>query len=257
MFLEFCSVGVVELETMPMPFFHAGNGVGVGCLCLRLEQARVESEAHGPAHIRDGALVEHQVNDGVFGAAVEFRRVGVFMVEYIAGKLDAHHLHPQAQSQVRNPVFTRPTRRHNLAFNAPLAKSSGDNNAIQPGKRMLSSMTPTIFEKNGKLFMVAGTPGGSTIITAVFQVFVNVAEFHMPLDQAIEAKRFHHQWLPDEILIEEGSLTDQQKSDLAALGHQFREVKYMAIVKAIQVLDNGRLQGCGDPRNPDDTAKGY
>ncbi|MCB0652993.1 MAG: gamma-glutamyltransferase [Saprospiraceae bacterium] len=130
-------------------------------------------------------------------------------------------------------------------------------NAIQPGKRMLSSMTPTIFEKNGKLFMVAGTPGGSTIITAVFQVFVNVAEFHMPLDQAIEAKRFHHQWLPDEILIEEGSLTDQQKSDLAALGHQFREVKYMAIVKAIQVLDNGRLQGCGDPRNPDDTAKGY
>lgn len=130
-------------------------------------------------------------------------------------------------------------------------------NAIQPGKRMLSSMTPTIFEKNGKLFMVVGAPGGSTIITAVFQTFVNVAEFHMPLYQAIEARRFHHQWLPDEILIEEGTLTDQQKSDLAALGHQFREVKYMAIVKAIQVLDNGRLQGCGDPRNPDDAAKGY
>jgi len=77
-------------------------------------------------------------------------------------------------------------------------------NAIQPGKRMLSSMTPTIVEKDGRLFMVLGAPGGSTIITAVFQVFLNVAEFGMDLKEAVDAGRFHHQWLPDQIRVEEG-----------------------------------------------------
>ena len=130
-------------------------------------------------------------------------------------------------------------------------------NAIEPGKRMLSSMTPTIFEKDGELFMVLGAPGGSTIITAVYQVFLNVVEFDMPLDEAVAAKRFHHQWLPDEILIEEETLTEDQQQELMELGHTFREVKRMAVVKAIQVLDNGQLQGAGDPRNPDDSALGY
>jgi gamma-glutamyltranspeptidase/glutathione hydrolase len=130
-------------------------------------------------------------------------------------------------------------------------------NAIDPGKRMLSSMTPSIFEKDGNLFMVIGAPGGSTIITAVFQVFVNVTEFGMSLDEAVVAKRFHHQWLPDEIVFETGTFNDAQKQELMQLGHQFREIKNMAVVKAIQVLDNGQLHGAADPRNPDDTTKGY
>lgn len=130
-------------------------------------------------------------------------------------------------------------------------------NAIEPGKRMLSSMTPSIFEKDGNLFMVLGAPGGSTIITAVYQVFLNVAEFGMPLDEAVAAKRFHHQWLPDEIVYEAGALSDSQKMELMELGHQLREIKKMAVVKAIQVLDNGQLHGAADPRNPDDSAKGY
>ncbi|MCO6478041.1 MAG: gamma-glutamyltransferase [Phaeodactylibacter sp.] len=130
-------------------------------------------------------------------------------------------------------------------------------NAIQPGKRMLSSMTPTIVEKDGALFMVLGAPGGSTIITAVFQVFVNVAEFGMSLEEAVNAGRFHHQWLPNAILIEDNAFPDSTKQALEAMGHSFNIVGRMAVIKAIQRLPGGRLQGVGDPRNPDDDAGGY
>jgi gamma-glutamyltranspeptidase/glutathione hydrolase len=130
-------------------------------------------------------------------------------------------------------------------------------NAIVPNKRMLSSMTPTIFEKDDKLYMVVGAPGGSTIITAVFQTFLNVAEFGMPINEAIAAKRFHHQWLPDRIVIEKGVFDEQLKVELKSKGHELHEVKYMAIVKGIHVLENGKLHGGADPRNPDDTADGY
>lgn len=130
-------------------------------------------------------------------------------------------------------------------------------NSIQAGKRMLSSMTPTIVEKDGKVFMVLGAPGGSTIITAVFQVFVNVAEFGMNLEDAVNAGRFHHQWLPDQIMIEKGTLDTLARQALEAKGHRFREVNSMAVIKAIQRLPDGKLHGVGDPRNPDDTARGY
>lgn len=130
-------------------------------------------------------------------------------------------------------------------------------NAIQAGKRMLSSMTPTIIEKEGDLFMVIGAPGGSTIITAVFQVFLNVAAFGMDLKEAVNASRFHHQWLPDRILIEKNGMNEELKEKLKALGHQLYEVNYMAVIKAIHRLENGSLQGVGDRRNPDDDAKGY
>lgn len=130
-------------------------------------------------------------------------------------------------------------------------------NAIAPHKRMLSSMTPTIIEKEGKLFMVLGTPGGSTIITAVLQVFLNVAEFGMPLDEAVAAKRFHHQWLPDQIMVEAGGFSPELRSGLEARGHTLHEVQSIAKVKAIEVLPDGRLQGVADPRNTDDDAKGY
>ena len=129
-------------------------------------------------------------------------------------------------------------------------------NAIEPEKRMLSSMTPTIVEKEGELFMVLGSPGGSTIITAVFQVFLNVVEFGMPLDDALFAKRFHHQWLPDVVMYENGGLTEASKQSLKDLGHSIRDVKYMALVKAIHVQPNGELHGVGDNRS-EDHAEGY
>lgn len=130
-------------------------------------------------------------------------------------------------------------------------------NAIQPNKRMLSSMTPTIFEKNGKLFMVLGSPGGSTIITAVFQVFVNVAAFDMSIEDAVNAKRFHHQWLPDVVMYEPGAFSEKTMEALKKKGHKLKEVTRMAVVKAIHVSDDGTLHGAGDPRNPDDDVKGY
>ena len=130
-------------------------------------------------------------------------------------------------------------------------------NAIEAGKRMLSSMTPTIVEKDGQLFMVLGAPGGSTIITAVFQVIVNVTEFGMNLEEAVNAGRFHHQWLPNSILIEKNALDSLTRMELGKLGHSFNEVDRMAVIKAIQVLPKGRLHGVGDPRNPDDDARGY
>lgn len=130
-------------------------------------------------------------------------------------------------------------------------------NAIQPGKRMLSSMTPTIIEKEGELYLVLGAPGGSTIITAVLQTFLNIAEFGMPADEAVAAPRFHHQWLPDEIKVEPNAIDTTQREILWGIGHQLKEVKRMAVMKAIQVMPDGTLHGAADPRNPDDDAEGY
>ncbi len=130
-------------------------------------------------------------------------------------------------------------------------------NAIAPGKRMLSSMTPTIVEKEGQLFLVLGAPGGSTIITAVAQVLVNVIDFGMPIDSAINAARFHHQWLPDQILVEAGGLDDATREKLAAMGHQLKEVGRMAVVKAVHRRPDGTLHAAADFRNPDDDVAGF
>ncbi|MFK8163226.1 MAG: gamma-glutamyltransferase, partial [Lewinella sp.] len=130
-------------------------------------------------------------------------------------------------------------------------------NAIQPGKRMLSSMTPTIVEKDGELFLVLGAPGGSTIITAVLQTFLNVVEYEMPLADAVNAPRFHHQWLPDVIVHEKAALGNGVKEELATMGYSFREVNSMAVIKAIQRLPDGTLMAAADKRNPDDDVAGY
>ena len=130
-------------------------------------------------------------------------------------------------------------------------------NAIQPGKRMLSSMTPTIVEKDGKLFLVLGAPGGSTIITAVLQTFLNVAEYGMELPEAVAAPRFHHQWLPDEILVEREALQPAVRDSLIALGYRLRDVNSMAVIKALLVRPDGSLQAAADPRNADDDVEGY
>lgn len=130
-------------------------------------------------------------------------------------------------------------------------------NAIAPGKRMLSSMTPTIVERNGELFMVLGAPGGSTIITAVLQTMLNVIEYGMPLDSAVAAPRFHHQWLPDEISVEVGAIDTLERSKLWKMGHRLKEVERMALVKAIVRNADGSLYLAADPRNPDDHVEGY
>jgi gamma-glutamyltranspeptidase/glutathione hydrolase len=129
-------------------------------------------------------------------------------------------------------------------------------NKIEPGKRMLSSMTPTIVEKDGKLFMVVGTPGGSTIITSVFQALINVFEFGMDAQTAVAEPRFHHQWKPDSIQLERGGFDSMVIQKLKKMGHQIKERKPFGRLEAILVLPDGRLQGGADPRG-DDHAMGY
>jgi len=132
----------------------------------------------------------------------------------------------------------------------------GKANSIAPNKRMLSSMTPTIIEKNGKLFMVVGTPGGSTIITSVFQTILNVIEFNQSMQQAVASKRFHHQWLPDEVEVEKGAIDSASRAKLEKKGYRLVERGAIGRVDAILKTKWNYYEGGADPRG-DDTKRGW
>lgn len=132
----------------------------------------------------------------------------------------------------------------------------GEANSVQPNKRMLSAMTPTILEKDGKLFMVVGTPGGSTIITSVFQTILNVVDFGKSMQEAVTAKRFHHQWFPDEIVMERNGLDSVTVVRLTQKGYKFKERGAIGRVDAILKNKWGYYEGGADPRG-DDTKLGW
>jgi gamma-glutamyltranspeptidase/glutathione hydrolase len=132
----------------------------------------------------------------------------------------------------------------------------GKANAVAGNKRPLSSMTPTIVTREGKLSMVVGTPGGTTIPTSVFQVILNVYLFNLDLEQAVHNGRFHHQWLPDKIFVEENTFPEALTQALTQMGHTVEVRSAIGRVEAILIQEDGKLKGVADNRGADDV-KGY
>jgi len=134
----------------------------------------------------------------------------------------------------------------------------GKANSIKPKKRMLSSMTPTIVERKGKLFLILGTPGGSTIITSVFQTILNAYEYKMGIQESIDSPRFHHQWIPDSVRFEPNFKNTSELKKLKSIGHQFdlQKSKFIGRVDAIMVDKIGNISVGADKRG-DDNAQIY
>jgi gamma-glutamyltranspeptidase/glutathione hydrolase len=154
----------------------------------------------------------------------------------------------------------------------------GSANAIAPGKRPLSSMSPTLLTRDGKMFLLLGSPGGPRIITAILQVIVNVIDYGMDLQSAVDAPRFHHQWLADTVYGEPFSFSADTAAKLAAMGYALKEQQPWGAVEAILVgpppnaksgatgvddsthraaLVPGHLYGASDSRRPGGAALGY
>lgn len=129
----------------------------------------------------------------------------------------------------------------------------GDANKIQPGKRMLSSMTPTIISKDGKLFSVIGTPGGSSIINVNFQTIVNLIDYNMSMQEAVVAPKMHSQWVPDEIYLERGKFTPEVISGLEKMGHKIKELDALGKLDCIKIRPDGSLEGGTDKKKGDGT----
>jgi len=137
----------------------------------------------------------------------------------------------------------------------PYGLIGGDANAVGSGKRPLSSMSPTIVLKDGKVLLATGSPGGSRIITTVLQLLINVIDHKMNIAEATHAPRVHHQWLPDRLRIEEGLSSDTQRL-LRAMGHTLKQGRPMGSLQSIMRVD-GDLYGASDPRRPDALTLGY
>jgi gamma-glutamyltranspeptidase/glutathione hydrolase len=128
-------------------------------------------------------------------------------------------------------------------------------NAIEPGKRMLSSMTPTIVLRNNKPYMVVGTPGGTTITTSVFQTIVNVLDFKLSASDAVNQPKFHHQWLPDVVYVEKG-FPDSVAAGLQKMGYHLQPRSAIGRTELILIHEDGSIEAVGDHRGDDD-AEGY
>lgn len=143
-----------------------------------------------------------------------------------------------------------------------ITKSNGQigtaPNLVEPEKRMLSSMTPTIVGKNGKPYLIIGSPGGRTIINTVFQTVLNVLEFDMRIDKAIEALKIHHQWLPDQIIYEKYLMSPDTRKALETMGHTLKERNNMGALMGITYDPEKKLfTGASDSSQPDSGAVGY
>jgi gamma-glutamyltranspeptidase/glutathione hydrolase len=133
----------------------------------------------------------------------------------------------------------------------------GKVNQVEPGKRPLSSMTPTLVMRDGKPFMLTGSPGNATIISTTLQSILNVVDFGMNVQQAVNAPRMHQQWYPQEVWMENGMVTPETKKTLEAMGYAFKPVHAMGADEAILIdPKNGLREGANDRRRPAGLAAG-
>jgi gamma-glutamyltranspeptidase/glutathione hydrolase len=131
----------------------------------------------------------------------------------------------------------------------------GEANSIKAGKRMLSSMTPTIVLKDNYPFLVVGTPGGTTIPTSVFQTIVDIIEFNMSTEDAVWKAKFHHQWLPDEIAVER-AVPEATRETLRKMGYTVKDRGPIGRTEVIKVLPDKKIEAVADVRG-DDAAEGW
>jgi gamma-glutamyltranspeptidase / glutathione hydrolase len=132
----------------------------------------------------------------------------------------------------------------------------GEANAIAPGKRPLSSMSPTLIEKDGRIFLVLGSPGGSRIVSTVLETIINIVDYGMGPQEAVDAPRLHHQWWPDEVAYERSGLPPDTIAALAGMGYKLVEQRPWGAVELIEIAD-GRLYGASDSRRAAGAAVGY
>ena len=213
-----------------------------------------QDKATPSAEIEPGAIASYESEETTHYSIVDRNGNAVAITTTINGWYGSHVVVPGSGFFLNNEMddFSAKPGSPNM-----FGLIGGKANQIEPGKRMLSAMTPTIVEKDGKLFLTLGSPGGSTIITSVFQVILNVVEHRMTMQEAVDAKRVHSQWLPDKVTPEYQALLEKDSLKLVKLGHRFASRRSIGRVDAILVRPDGKLEAAPDRNRGDNSAAGY
>jgi gamma-glutamyltranspeptidase/glutathione hydrolase len=221
----------IDAGPHPTPPPLAGEGRGGGA-ALPPSKEKAETTHYSVVDAEGNAVAVTYTINGSFGAAVIAPGTGFFL----NNEMDDFTVKPGTPNL------------YGLV--------QGEANAIAPGKRPLSSMAPTLIEKDGRIFLVLGSPGGSRIITTVLETIMNILDYGMGPQQAVDAPRLHHQWLPDEVFYERAGLTPDTVAELSGIGYKLVEQRPWGAVELIEIA-NGRLYGVSDPRRPAGAAVGY